>query len=150
MIADDGQIRIKGRTQDEHIAWLNSLQPGSDEYRIVHMPVGHLFNLAMVSKLKRGLLTLEMTAGDRLKFLDGIAHCVHGPVTAQAIAAVEPCCDVGADILREINSLPIERQTTAFNDGDVFRLLAKLNPSLLRALELCVSHACTPGDQHRN
>src|SRR5260370_33659425 len=102
--------------------------------------MGHLFNLAMVSFLRRGLLTVKMTAGDRLKFLDGIAGCIYGPVTAEAIAVIDHCCDTGAAMLHEINSLPVEKQTTAFSDADAFRLLAKLNPSLLRALELCELH----------
>jgi hypothetical protein len=42
----DGGIYANGRTHAEHCAWLDSLQPDSDEYRIVYMPRGHLFNLA--------------------------------------------------------------------------------------------------------
>jgi hypothetical protein len=40
-------------------------------------------------------------------------------------------------MFKELNSLSIGKQTQAFRDGDVFRLLAKLNPSLLTALRLC-------------
>ena len=78
-----------------------------------------------------------MTAGERHQILDGIANCVFGPVTAEAIAVIEPCCETGNEILREIMSLSVGRQTLAFDEGDVFRLLAKLNPSLLAALRLC-------------
>jgi hypothetical protein len=136
--ATNGEIYHRGRTYAEHCAWLASLD--DDERRIVYMPRGHLFNLAEISVLKRCLLTSKMTAGQRLQILDCIARCIFGPVTQEAIAAIEPCCDDGAEIIREINSLPIERRSTAFNDGDIFRLLAKLNPSLLRALELCEQH----------
>jgi hypothetical protein len=137
MMTDDTQIRIRGRSEQEHRDWLGSLSKDSDEYRTVYMPIGHLFNFALVSSWKRVLLTAEMSAGDRLKFLDGIGKCVFGPVTAEAIARIEPIDKVGESILSEICSLPVEKQTQAFSSGDVFRLLAKLNPSLLRALELC-------------
>jgi hypothetical protein len=131
----DGEIYANGRTYAAHCAWLDSLV--GDEWRIVHMPRGHLFNLALVSSWKRALLTMEMTAGERLKVLDGITRCVSDPVTAEAIAAIESIDNTGEQILSEINSLPVEKQTQAFSDGDVFRLLARLNPTLLTALRLC-------------
>jgi hypothetical protein len=139
----DGGIYANGRTHAEHCAWLDSLQPDSDEYRIVYMPRGHLFNLADVSYLKYALLTVKMTSGERSKTLDAIAIAVLGPVTWEAIAAIEPCCDTGREILEEIKSLDVDEQSRAFNNGDVFRLLAKLNPSLLRALEFCTCYRPT-------
>jgi hypothetical protein len=133
--ATDGGIYANGRTYAAHCAWLDSLV--GDEYRIVHMPIGHLFNLAEISFLKYALLALEMTAGDRLKILNGIAERVHGSVTEEAVAAIEPCCEIGRKMFAEIHSLSVEKQTQAFDDGNVFRLLARLNPSLLTALRLC-------------
>jgi hypothetical protein len=132
------EIYHKGRTHAEHCAWLDSLR--GDEYRIVHMPIGHLFSMAFVSFIKQGLLTIEMNAGERLKLLDGIATTIYGPITAEAVAAIEPADPVGLKMIREIMKLPIDRQTRAFSDGDVFRLLAQLNPSLLTALKRC--HWC--------
>jgi hypothetical protein len=129
------EIYHNGRTYEEHCAWLASLT--GDQYRMVHMPIGHLFRMAFVSVIKHALLTCEMTAGERMKFLDGIARSVTGIVTAEAVAAIEPIDPVGLKMVREITSLPIAKQTTAFKDSDVFRLLAQLNPSLLRALRLC-------------
>jgi hypothetical protein len=133
--ATDGGIYHNGRTYAEHCAWLDSLV--GDEWRIVHTPRGHLFNLAEISLLKYALLNVEMTAHNRLKALDAIAKCVFSCVTEEAVAAIEPCCEVGRKMLAEIHSLPVEKQTQAFDDGDVFRLLARLNPSLLAALRLC-------------
>ena len=82
------EIYHNGRTYAEHSAWLDSLR--GDEYRIVHMPIGHLFNIAFVSFLKQGLLTIKMTAGDRLRILDSMATVINGPVTAEAVTAIEP------------------------------------------------------------
>jgi hypothetical protein len=126
-------IYHNGRTHAEHCAWLDSLT--GDEYRIVHMPIGHLFDLASVAYWKRAL-TVEMPASPRLTFLDAISESAYGPVTPEAVAAIEPMCGKGEAIISEIFSLPIEKQSQAFQKGDVFRLLARLNPSLLAALRL--------------
>jgi hypothetical protein len=134
----DAAIYCRGRTYSEHCAWLDSLQPDSDEYRIVHMPPGYRFFLALIAYSKRVLLTMEMTAGERLRILNGMNECVGGPITDTVVAVIEPLCDDGAAIVAEICSLAVDDQSRAFEKGDVFRLLAKLNPSLLRALTLCV------------
>jgi hypothetical protein len=133
--AVDGSIYHNGRTYAEQSAWLDSLE--GDEYRIVHMPSGHLFNLAHVSLIKRRLLKSELPIDIQIRALETITGCAFRPVTAEAIQAIEPCCDIGAQMLKEIHSLDRSQQFRAFREGDVFRLMAKLNPSLLRALELC-------------
>jgi hypothetical protein len=132
---DDTAIYANGRTYAEHCAWLDSLT--GHDWMMVHMPGGHLFNLAHVAYFKRGLLTMKMTAGDQMKFLDGIASMAFGPVTAEAIEAIEPACDTAMQMMHELGKVHFTQQTRAFVDGDVFRLLTKLNSSLLRALELC-------------
>jgi hypothetical protein len=132
--AVDGSIYHNGRTYAEHTAWLDSLE--GDEYRIVHMPSGHLFNMAEVSLIKRRLLKFEFPIDIKIRALETITGCAYGPVTAEAVQAIEPCCDIGAQMLKEIHSLDRRQQFRAFREGDVFRLMAKLNPSLLRALEL--------------
>jgi hypothetical protein len=133
--ATNNEIYANGRTYPEHCAWLDSLV--GDEYRIVHLPIGHLFNLVEISYLKYILLKLETTAQQRLRALDAIAICDAGSVTQEAVAAIEPCCESGREIMRELYSLPMGEQTWAFRDGDVFRILSRLNPSLLTALRLC-------------
>jgi hypothetical protein len=133
--AVDGSIYHNGRTDAEHVAWLDSLE--GDERRLVFMPPGHLFNLAEISLLKRGLLKFDLPMDVKMRALETITGCAFGPVTSEAIAAIEPCCDVGAEMFKELHSLERSQQSRAFADGDVFRLLAKLNPSLLRALDLC-------------
>ena len=128
-------IYHNGRTHAEHCAWLDSLV--GDDYRMVHMPIGHLFNLAEISWQKYALQDDNLTAGVRLKILDNFAACAFGPVGEQAIAAVKPMGDKGRQIFWEILNLPGEKQTRAFGAGDVFQILARLDPSLLAALHLC-------------
>ncbi len=135
-------IYHNGRTYAEHCAWLDALD--GEEWLMVHMPSGHLMNLAYASYFKRALLTVEMSAGDRLKFLDGMARMISGPVTAEAVAVIEPACDMAAKMLQEINSLPKEKVSHAFDQADLFRKLAKLNPSLITALELCPQNPKRP------
>ncbi|MEH2485419.1 hypothetical protein [Bradyrhizobium sp. AZCC 2230] len=105
------EIYHKGRTHAEHCAWLEALT--GDEYRIVHMPIGHQFSIALVSVFKHALLTLEMTAGQRMKFLDGIASVIDGSVTAEAVAAIAPADPVGLKMMQEITRLPVERKRLA-------------------------------------
>jgi hypothetical protein len=128
-------IYHSGRTHAEHSAWLDSLV--GDDYRTVYMPIGYLFNLAEISWQKHALQDIDLPAAERLKLLDSIAACAFGPVGAQAIAAIEPMCGKGRQVFWEILSLPIEKQTRAFQAGHVFQILARLNPSLLKALRLC-------------
>jgi hypothetical protein len=129
------EIYYNGRTQAEHCGWVDSLI--GDDYRVLLMPIGHLFDLAEVSFLKYVLVKTETAARERMKMLDMIAGCVFGSVSAEAIAAVDPMCVKGVQIFSEILDLPVEKQTKAFSAGDVFRLLARLNPNLLTALRLC-------------
>jgi hypothetical protein len=140
--ASDGGIYHNGRTYAEHCAWLDSLT--GDEYRIVHTPVGHLMSLAYIAHFKYALTTLSMEAHERLRFLNYIAGCVDGPITADAVAAIEPACATAVQMLHELNKVPRGQAPRTFQDGDVFRLLSRLNPSLLRALELCQRHQPVP------
>jgi hypothetical protein len=140
--ATDDAIYHNGRTYAEHSAWLDSLT--GNEWRMVYTPSGHLQNLAYIAYFKHALLNFKLTADFQLKLLEHINSCVYGLVTAEAVAAIEPSCDVGAEMLSELNKVPRSEVSRAFREGDVFRLLAKLNPSLLRALELCQFNGSVP------
>lgn len=135
-------IYHNGRTYSAHCAWLDSLR--GDEYRIVHTPVGFLFDLAMVAAIKRILAAGNADTDTVLRCLEMLSRIADGFITHAAIGVVKPMCDRGQKILRQITSLPVEKQIRAFSDGDVFRLLAKLNPSLLTALGLCAWRGPVP------
>jgi hypothetical protein len=143
--ATDCKIYHNGRTYAAHCAWVDSLT--GDDYRIVHMPAGYLFSFAHIAYFKHGLLNVEMTAHERLRFLNYIARCVEGFITAEAVAAIEPSCATAVQMMQELQKVPRERRMRAFEDGDVFRLLAKLNPSLLGALRLCLYHEKVPEER---
>jgi hypothetical protein len=133
--AADGGIYADGRTYAEHVAWLDSFT--GHEYMMVHMPIGRLMDLAYIAHFKYALLSVPMSANDRLRFLDFIARCIDRTVTAEAIAAIEPACATSVETLHQLNGVPRSETCRVFQEGDVFRLLARLNPSLYRALELC-------------
>ena len=140
--AADGGIYHNGRTYAEHCAWLDSLE--GDDYRIVYMPVGHLYNLAYVAYWKHFLLCHKVPLELQLKTLSAITECAHGPVTTEAVAAIEPSCEIGVQMMKELQKVETNKRIYAFQEGGVFRLLAKLNPSLLRALALCQCHPAVP------
>lgn len=139
---DHSQIYHNGRTFPEHCAWLDSLT--GDDYPMVYMPPGCLINLAYVSYFKLALLTVEMPAAVRLRLLEAIAGMVSGSVTAEAVAAIEPACNTAVEMFHELHKVGTTQVSRAFHDGNMFSLLAKLNPSLLRALELCHRHQPAP------
>jgi hypothetical protein len=132
---DDTAIYHNGRTHAEHCAWLDSLT--GNDWRIVHIPIGHLQSLVEIAYFKYALLNLQMTAAERMKFLDGIGSCIYGCITAEAVEVIEPACDIAVQMMHELQKVDRRERTQAFSKGDMFRLLAQLNPSLLRALELC-------------
>jgi hypothetical protein len=140
--AGDAAIYANGKTYAEHCAWLDSLT--GHDWMMVNMPIGHLFNLAYVAYFKYALLTIRMTAAMQLKVLDAMAGMVRGPVTAEAVEAIAPACDTAVQMLHELHKVPRSEVTRTFSDADMFRLLAKLNPSLLRALELCTYYPPVP------
>lgn len=129
------EIYANGRTYEEHSAWLNSLD--GDEKRIVHTPPGVLMNLAYIAWFKYFLLNVPMRAGDRMDVFDCISGCITGMVTVEAVEAIEPAGAPERAIFHELRSLPKEKVSQAFFDGDCFRTMARCNASLLRALELC-------------
>jgi len=135
MIEAVTEIYHNGRTHAEHCAWLDALT--GDDYRIVHTPLGNLFEIALASAIKYHLLNTEMASGQRLQFLDGLAGMIGATVTETAIAAIEPADPVGLDMMQAVNEVAIPEQIQTFRKGDVFRLMAQLNPSLLKALKLC-------------
>ncbi len=135
-------IYHNGRTHAEHCAWIDSLT--GDDYRMAFMPVGYLMTLAYIAHFKYALTAVPMGAHERLRFLDFIARQIDGSITAEAIAAIEPACTTAVQMLHELNEVPRAQTTRAFGEGHVFRLLTRLNPSLLRALELCIWHPPVP------
>ena len=140
-------IYCNGRSYEEHCAWIDALE--GEEWLMVHTPRGHLLSIACVSNFKYALMNFEMSADERLKCLNGISSMVFGCVTEEAIAAIEPACDIAVKMFAELNSLPKERVSQAFDDADMFRKLAKLNPSLVTALERCSHAAECPRSQTR-
>lgn len=139
---ESAEVYQNGRTYAEHSAWLDSLR--GDEYRIVHMPIGCLLDLAMASEIKWILATGKADTETAFRCLKMLSEIAEGIITAQAISAVQPICSRGRAIMKQIHALPVEKQCRAFGDGDVFRILAKLNPSLLTALQVCTWHSAVP------
>jgi hypothetical protein len=146
-VTEDTAIYHNGRTYSEHCAWLDSLT--GDDYRMIYLPSGHLQNLAYVAYFKYALLNVSMTADQQIKFLDCIAGMVYGPVTAEAIEAIQPACATAIEMLHELNKIHLSQRCRAFEKGNMFRILAELNPSLLTALRLCQFHGPVPDQPRR-
>jgi hypothetical protein len=97
-------------------------------------PVGHLYALVVISITKR-MLAMEIPAEYRLKFLEHLdKNASRDPwLNAEMIAAIEPICNKGYEIVREANKLgPKAIDVYAAN----FSTFAVLNPSLVVALQM--------------
>ncbi len=69
-------------------------------------PIGYLYTLVMMSITKR-MLAMDIPAEYRLKFLEHLDKNATRDIwlNAEMIAAIEPICDKGYEIVREANKL---------------------------------------------
>jgi hypothetical protein len=95
-------------------------------------PVGHQYTLVLVSLTKR-LLEEEMPAAYRLQFLEHLEKIGDKWLTAEMVAAVEPVCDKGYEIIREVQKLGAKKALNVY--AKHFKTFAGLNPSLIAALK---------------
>jgi hypothetical protein len=121
----------------ERAAWMASLN--DDEWAILHTPVGYLSVFAALTK--HTLARCEMTVGDRLRLLEGLARLVDSRFSAAALAVIEPACDTAVEMIMEAHSLDAEGShgTASYRlltSWTVFGHFVRLNPSLLAAIRL--------------
>jgi hypothetical protein len=124
---------------------MNSQHPDPDV--AMRLPSGYRANLAMISLAKRWLTRDDLAVAERLHTLKSIKEMACGLITAPALAAIEPACGVFEEIVAKAVKLSIASK----DDGaamckvlerpEVFENLLRLNPSLIRAAELCKRHS---------
>jgi hypothetical protein len=107
------------------------------------IPIGYLYTLIIVSHTKRGLAA-DIPAEWRLKLLDGLDRMVNHQsnnwLTVEMVAAIDPMCDAGMEMMHEAAKLDIGKPgRPGMLDAlaEFFSAFAVLNPTLLNALELC-------------
>jgi hypothetical protein len=103
-------------------------------------PIGHRYTLVSISVTKR-MLEQKIPTAYRFKFLehlDGMTTKSESWLTAEMIAAVEPICDKGYEMVREAQKLGGHKALDAY--AEFFSTFAVLNPSLLAALILSPSY----------
>jgi hypothetical protein len=130
MITQDQIHRLSG---EERGAWLSSLD--ADQTLIAHCVPGHRYTLVFVSIVKR-LLTQDMPAAYRLKFLEWLGKCGDTRFTPDAIGVVEPMCDQGDEMVCEARKLGVKKMLDVFAQFHVFNAFVSLNPSLLKAIKI--------------
>jgi hypothetical protein len=125
--------QIARQSSEERSAWLASLN--DDETAIVHSAVGNRYTLVFVSLVKR-LLAAEMEPAYRLRFLEWLDKCADNWLTPEAIAAVDPMCDDGFEMVHEARKLGAGKMFDVFARWEVFNAFVALNPSLLTAIKM--------------
>jgi hypothetical protein len=108
-------------------------------------PVGWRYTLVLASLTKR-LLTEEMPASYRLEFLQHLDKMPKAEnstwLTPDMIAALEPMCDRGYEMVREAQKLGPTKALDAY--AKFFSAFAALNPSLIGVLKIsptCIGRA---------
>jgi hypothetical protein len=101
-------------------------------------PVGHQYTLVIISVTKRWLKE-EMPASYRLEFLEHLDRMAKDDwLTAEMIAAIEPVCDKGFEIIREAQKLGAHKALDVY--AEHCGTFAGLNPSLIAALKQSPSY----------
>jgi hypothetical protein len=129
--------QIDRQSGDERSAWLASLN--EDENAIVHCAVGHRWTLVVISETKR-LLSMNLPAEHRLRFLEFLDGCTDNFLTVEAISLIEPICDEGYGMLRETRKLGAGKSLDVIARWEVFNAFIALNPSLLTAIKMPRNH----------
>src|ERR1700682_249711 len=99
MITDE---QIHRQTYEERDAWLASLD--ADQTAIAHTPSGHRWTLVVISETKR-LLSMNLSAEDRLRFLEFLESCTDNFLTEKAVAIIEPMDHEAHELLKETRRL---------------------------------------------
>ena len=128
--------QIHAMPDEARRAWLDSLQ--GDEKEIMNCSTGHKYTLVFISLVKN-LLTKEMPANYRLRFLEWLNDCADARLTPEIIALVEPMCDDGNEMVREAMKLGAKKALDVCAKHEVFSAFVALNPSLLHAIKLCAT-----------
>jgi hypothetical protein len=112
------------------------------EGQIDYYPPGYAYTLVLASLTKR-VLTEKIPAEYRLQFLEHLDKMPLGLIwlTPEMIAALEPMCDKGEEIVREAMKLGASKSLDAY--AKFFSTFAALNPSLIEVLKM------SPTYQHR-
>jgi hypothetical protein len=117
---------------DERSTWIDLLS--ADEKAILHCTMGHRYTLVFVSLVKKHLAE-DIPAYYRLKYLQWLEIRDEACFSPEVIAAVEPMCDDGYELLRETMKLGAKKGFDMIASWEVFSAFVALNPSLLAALQ---------------
>ena len=111
-----------------------------DERMILYTPIGYLHAMVAISVTKRALATRKLSTGEQLEMLEALGKTVDRYLTAEAVAAIKPICETGAQIVHEAMQADGEHGIESFHllsSLEVFNNLLALNPSLMDAIRLC-------------
>jgi hypothetical protein len=117
----------------ERFAWIDSLN--EDETEILHFPVMRKCILVFVSLVKH-LLEEDIPTEYRLKYLQWLERRDDWWCSPRIIAAIEPMCNNGYELLRETMRLGHKKGFDTLAHWEVFNAFVALNPSLLTAIKM--------------
>jgi hypothetical protein len=122
--------RLSKFSPAERAAWEASLS--DDELVILNTSIGERCSLVFISLVKR-MLAHEIDPAYRLRFLEWLEARHQTP---DMIAAVNPMCDDGYNLLREAMKLGAKQALDVVSRLEVFTAFAALNPGMLTAIRM--------------
>ena len=130
---------IDAFTNEERTAWIDAMS--EDERMVLYTPLGYRSDMVFVSTIKRALTMQKPTTAQQLEMLEALGKMVDRYFTAEAVAAIKPICETGAQIVHEAKQTDrTEHRIESFmllGSWEVFNHLLALNPSLMEAIRLC-------------
>lgn len=100
---------------------------------MIIIPKGHKYDLVIISWSKR-ILQAEMSPTERLHYLKLLESLTDEWITADVVAAIEPMCSKGSELIMEIAKLGWRNRPGALDMiAEKFDVLVELNPSLRSA-----------------
>jgi hypothetical protein len=120
-------------SQAERSAWIESLS--EDESAILYCSIGHRYTLVFVALVKH-MLAMDIPPNYRLEYLGWLDRRDEAWLSPQIIAAIEPMCEDGYELLREAMKLGHKKGFDTIASWEVFNAFVALNPSLLTAIKM--------------
>jgi hypothetical protein len=126
-------------SHDDRTAWINSMS--AVEQEVLFCPAGYRYTMIIAAFVKRALVTIDMTAGERLHMLEQLTKMVDRYFTHAALAAIKPAGATFAAMVVEAQKLGDKKSFVLLTSWDVFNALLRHEPSLLEAIQISGNRA---------
>jgi hypothetical protein len=97
-------------------------------------------NLLVLYSVVKRYLAQDIPTEFRLRYLQSFERfeqLTGGWLSADVVAMIDPICDNGYEIVEETRKLPVKQRLDVLAKPEIFRVVAALNPSLIKVIRHC-------------